>query len=162
MRLLAAVLLVLAACTALSPERGYSPPDPVYSCVLPVSPLGSARDTAVACAEEFVARNGYTDLAPTVDSSTVAYESLEFSVNVAARLAGPTSSLERRAVGICDGAGRGPGYTVVFRPPGPAEAEQWARAVTMTLAFTDLRMQHRNFRIAYLDSLHGTRCTRFR
>ena len=155
--------LLLGACTALAPERSPAPPDPTYSCVMPLAALASARDTAVWCAEEFIARNGYTDLPPSVDSGSVAYESLEFSPNVAARLRGPTKSLERRAVGICDGGRNGPGFTVVFRAPGPpSQTEQFPRAVTMRRDFTNLRMQHVNFRIAYLDSLNGSQCARLR
>ena len=160
---LLAFTLLVGACTSLAPERGLAPLDPTYSCVMPVCTLASARDSAVWCAEEFIVRNGYTDLPPSVDSSTVAYESFEFSSGVAARLRGPTNSLERRAIGVCEGGHGQPGYTVVFRAPGPPrETEPFARAVTMSRDFTSLRVQHRNFRIAYLDSLNGSQCARLR
>src|SRR5690242_1722400 len=39
------------------------------ACALPPQALSSARDTAAYCAAQFVARNGYTDLPATTDST---------------------------------------------------------------------------------------------
>ena len=103
---------------------------------------GLPPDTAaVRCAEWFVARNGYTDLAPVADSTQLASESIEFAPSVAELLASRRNTLGRRAAVVCREAPRGAGYTVGFAAPGD-RARREGRAVTMDASFGALRVEH--------------------
>ena len=110
---------------------------------------------AVRLAEEFVARNGYTDLPP--DRDNLSYESIEWGENINELLKFRHDSLERRAYGIrYTGKMNGPGWTVAFRPAlryrcgnavlaGQAEI---GRTVTMDENFENLRVEHKDFPLA--------------
>jgi hypothetical protein len=101
---------------------------------------------AVRCAEEFVARNGYTEQEPTVDSDDIAYESLEVAESFTAQVAERLNTLETRAIGVCVGTPRdSAGFTVVFRYRADSTS---ARAVTMSRHCDSLQVEHQDFRLA--------------
>jgi hypothetical protein len=109
---------------------------------------------AVRLAEEFVARNGYTDLPP--DRDNLSYESIEWGENIDELLKFRHDSLERRAYGIrYTGKMNGPGWTVAFRPAlryrcGNAvlAGHEMGRTVTMDENFENLRVEHKSFPLA--------------
>jgi hypothetical protein len=118
--------------------------------------LASAPDTAVWCAEQFVARNGYTDRPAVADTSLLASESFELSSSAAEMLRMRDNTLEPQAVGLCapsPSEARAPtnGYIIAFRYRDTAGT---MRGVTMSDRFTNLRMQHQDLNPAVLDSAH--------
>src|SRR5262245_4244471 len=68
---------------------------------------------AIRLAEEFIARNGYTDSAGTADESNIAYE-MDDPRDVAETLVARSNTLESRAY-ISHHAAQPPRWTVVFR-----------------------------------------------
>ena len=108
---------------------------------------------AVRLAEEFVARNGYTDLPP--DRASLSYETIEWESDAEEMLRLRHDSLERKAYGIYyAGRGRGNGWTIVFRPSSrhghgkmvlDGKTVEWGRAVTMDKDFEHLRVEHKDF-----------------
>ena len=110
------------------------------------------EEKAVRLAEEFVARNGYTDLP--ADRENLSYESIEWADNVEEMLKWRRDSLERRAYGIRRGGKMGgPGWTVVFKPKGldGDGSRKTGRAVTMDGNFKNLRVEHKDFFLAGVD-----------
>ena len=97
---------------------------------------------AVRCAEWFVARQGYTDHPATSDTVAIVSEGIEWAETTTGVLAYRRSTLEARAMGVCEGEGRGAAFTVVFRMRGG----EGARAVTLDANFGSLRVQHQDFR----------------
>lgn len=68
----------------------------------------------IRLAEQFIAQNGYTDLAP--DKSKLAYERIEWESRTDEMLKGRHDTLERKPYGIVSGRkGGAAGWTVVFR-----------------------------------------------
>ena len=115
--------------------------------------------TAVARAERFVREQGYTTVA--ADPKHYESESLEFPSRDDA-LQMRRGTLQPRAYGVVRrGRGGAPGWTVAFLYSCTEEhllyaaAEPWrmqsARAVTMTPTFTNLRMEHKEFRLSAVD-----------
>lgn len=100
---------------------------------------------AVICAEHFVARNGYTMAEPITEKGELAPESIEWG-SIPEIPKGRRGTLEAKAHGICEGRPSGRGYTVVFRRPYGTES---ARAVTMTEAFDEIRVEHKDFSLAF-------------
>jgi hypothetical protein len=115
------------------------------ACRVARLPTEPAKVQAIRCAEEFIARNGYTSKAPTVDSASMAHESIVFAASPAEELRARRNSLEDHAIGVCASAPRdSSGFTVVFRSKGHLGA---ARAVTMNAHFQELRVEHQDFRL---------------
>jgi hypothetical protein len=134
--------LVLTGILACAPEATSR-----YGCRVPALDGEQPLAGAVRCAEEFVARNGYTDQEPTVDSDDIAYESLEFAESLTAQLEERLNTLETRAIGVCVGTPRdSAGFTVVFRYR--ADSTTSARAVTVSRRFDSLQVAHQDFRLA--------------
>lgn len=140
---------LLAGCAGRAPAAVPLPADP-RACAVPMTaPTPEAQ--AVACAEEFIARNGYTDAEP--DTARLATESIEWG-SVEETLKRRRGSLESRAAGIC-GDATGYDHTIVFRY---RSSQTGARAVTMTRHFDGLRMQHVDFILANVTApRHGCR-----
>jgi hypothetical protein len=112
---------------------------------------------AARCAEDFIRRNGYTS-APPDTSLGVARESIEWEASDSARLQARHGSLLPDALGVCPGARGAPGYTVAFRYAG-STSDSIGRAVTMSPEFTELRVQHPDFRLTVLREA-GSGCWR--
>lgn len=122
--------------------------------------LMTVEERAVRTAEEFIARNGYTDLPPEKDK--LSYESIEWEGSVDELLKLRHNTLERKAYGVLH-AGRletQGGWMVVFRYKGPFDnlgddegfpMHKRGRAVTMDKEFTNLRVEHKDVN---LDKVH--------
>jgi hypothetical protein len=109
---------------------------------------------AVTSAEQFVAQNGYTDLAP--DKTKLSFETIEWESNVDRMLQERHGTLERRAYGILRGRkGGSAGWTVVFRYTHPIDrrARSTGRAVTMNLDGSEPRVEHVDFFLRYARKL---------
>ena len=109
---------------------------------------------AVALAEQFVAQNGYTDLAP--DKTKLSSETIEWESNVDRMLQERHGTLERRAYGIVRGRkGGSAGWTVVFRYTHPIDrhARSTGRALTMNLDGSEPRVEHVDFLLRYARKL---------
>jgi hypothetical protein len=107
---------------------------------------------AVKLAEEFIVRNGYTDLPP--DKEHLAFESLERGSNVDEILQARHNTLERKAYGIARGRKSGsPSWIVVFRYKYPSypEMRRNGRAVTMNLDGSNMRVEHQDFILRAVD-----------
>ncbi|HYJ79028.1 MAG TPA: hypothetical protein VEW03_05480 [Longimicrobiaceae bacterium] len=132
-----------------------------------VRECGVARDSAasdarhaIACAEEFVRRNGYTEAPPTTDSTLVAFESIEFADSLREVLALRHNALMERAVGVCIGKADGDGltdhaYTVIFYLR--ATSGGHARRVTMSAQFDELWVQRGVFLFTPVERRLGCR-----
>ena len=109
---------------------------------------------AVEAAEQFIARNGYTNLPP--DRTKLTYESIEWESDINRMLKERHDQLERRAFGVVPGRkGRASGWTVVFRYRHPADSKERkiGRAVTMNLDGSDMRVEHVDFILRYAKRL---------
>ena len=108
------------------------------------------EEKAVRLAEEFVARNGYTDLPP--DRGHVSYESVERETNLDETLKLRHDTLEGEAYGIRYGGKLdGPGRTIAFRYNSMRLGclfNNIGRAVTMDKDFQNLRVEHKDFPLA--------------
>jgi hypothetical protein len=128
-----------------------------------VRECGVARDSAVsdaqhaiACAEEFVRRNGYTEAPPTADS-LLAFESIESVNSLRELLERRHDTLGERAFAVCIGKADGDGltghsYAVVFLVR--ITSLPHARVVTMSAQFDQLRVQHRGFVFSHVEDRH--------
>ena len=144
----ATLALAGAAVLGCAPHGRQSRPAALFDvrrCGL-THPLGESRDaTAVRCAEWFIARNGYIDR-PVTDTAAMAPESIELGHSPLGWLAARHNTLAPRAVVVCRGAKRGPGFTVGFLRPGSDTTV--GRAVTMDTMFQALRVEHVDFSVA--------------
>lgn len=107
---------------------------------------------AVRLAEEFIARNGYTDLPAEKDKLT--YETIEWEGNVEGILKSRHDTLERKAYGVRHGGkGTKDGWTVVFRYKKRFgdSLDNTGRAVTMDEDFQHLRVEHQDFFLTGVD-----------
>ncbi len=108
------------------------------ACAFPRHPLSSTADTAAFCAAQFVARNGYTDLPATTDSTQVVYEITDLDPDWHHVVQERANTLERHPFAVCAGKH---GYLVLFRSPAQAD-QRTARVVTMTRRYHDVRLVH--------------------
>jgi len=106
---------------------------------------------AIGLAEQFIAQNGYTDLPP--DKGKLAYERIEWESNADEMLRGRRDTLERKAYGIVPGGKGVGGWTVVFRykHPSTRQMRRNGRAVTMTVGGGNMRMEHQDFILKFVD-----------
>ena len=141
--LLAAALLLAASARNLQAQAP-EPTDP-RACELGGGPAVTAARYAIACAEKFVRRNGYTSLPASADSSMISREAEEPAGSVAELLDRRRDTLEPQAFGICVG-NAGEGYVVPFRYR--AGSKTRARAVVMSVAFDQLRVYPQDFNLA--------------
>ncbi len=113
----------------------------------------SPEAKAVRTAEEFIARNGYTDLPPERDR--LSHETVERASSVDELLAWRHNTLERKAYGVAHRGRLGTrgGWTVVFRPCPRygGEVDTWGRAVTMDKDFKNLLVEHKPYPLANVD-----------
>ncbi|MBC7930254.1 MAG: hypothetical protein H7Z38_06750 [Rubrivivax sp.] len=104
---------------------------------------------AVRIAEQFIARNGYTDLPP--EMINLAYENIEWEDSIDEMLKSRHNTLERKAYGIrYSGKMNGPGWVVAFRHRKNYGKEfiGVGRAVTMDENFENLLVEHKSFPLA--------------
>ena len=108
--------------------------------------LGEAE--AVRLAEQFIVRNGYTDLPP--DKNRLHYETIEWASNIQEMLKMRHDTLERHAYGVARGRkGSSLGWTIVFRYKHATDQEmrEVGRAVTMNLDGSKIRVEHVDFNL---------------
>lgn len=114
------------------------------------------EEKAIRLAEEFIARNGYTD-AP-ADKDNLSHETVEFYDDIDELLKRRRETLEAKAYSVLPhGRGGQKGWTVVFRysqkfrdnfkaKDNPASnREKTGRAVTMNENFQNLLVEHKDF-----------------
>ena len=113
----------------------------VRRCPASVPAAGDPLDRAAACAEAFVARNGYTTAAP-VPLDDLAVEPGELGHTPAEVLAARRGSLAPRARAVCTPRGGAPaGYKVVFTVLG-MPAPRWVVTVEMNAEHSQLTVIH--------------------
>jgi hypothetical protein len=105
-------------------------------CLLPNDSLASARDTAAYCAEQFVERNGYTELPGTSDREMIAIESWDRGGTLTDAVERRRRTIARGPVIACTTAN---GFSVVFRAYDPMETKN-GHVVVMDSQFGNLRM----------------------
>lgn len=117
-------------------------------CPLHATADADSTETAVKCAEEFIARNGYTLTPPASGNAQLAEETFETGEPWPRVLARRRGTLKPKAVGVCVGASDRPDmvYTVAF-PYSDTRVTALVRIVTMNLTFGDMRMQHQDVRV---------------
>ena len=106
----------------------------------------SPEEKAVRLAEEFVARNGYTDLPP--DRFEISYEGSEWAFDFDEMMRRRHDTLERKAYGIRYAAGaEGKGWMVAFRHTSRSGRDfvNAGRVVSMDEDFENLRVEHKTF-----------------
>lgn len=109
-------------------------------CILPPHFSASADLVAVRCAEIYVVRNGYTDLAPVPDSSQWVGEFMDLGMDYRRR------ELERHASALCRFTGGDlPPVLVIFRraPPAP----EGARAVALEADLSYMKIMHQDAKV---------------
>ena len=144
-------LVALAACssgpaleeedsTAISAVRARNAS--LRKCSLP--PLATPLATAQACAEWFVARNGF--LSDSLkDTTAVARDGVEQKLTMAQVLYSRHKTVTPKATLACNSGGR-TAYTVAFAIPGDS-IMQIGRTVTMDSAFAHLRVERLPFKL---------------
>jgi hypothetical protein len=105
-------------------------------CLLPVASLATARDTAAFCAEEFVERNGYTELPATSDRDLIAVEPRDRGRTLTDAVENRRRTLARGAVIVCEGAN---GFSVVFHVYDPLDSRS-GHVVVMGPQYDDMRL----------------------
>ncbi len=125
------------------------------ACSIAITPSLDPTAHAVACAEDFVRTNGYTDAPASSDSARLAYESIEWGSTTAEILSHRHNSLRPNADIVCfNAASDTQRYLIVFLRSTDSTK---ARAVTMDSAYYHMRMQHRDVRLDYVSS-HSPSC----
>jgi hypothetical protein len=141
---------LLQACSRSESRRGSgglsaTEPDSVAtdhrSCRIPAHSTETALGIAARCAELFLVHNGYTDLAPSSDSTQWMPEFLDSPPW--SRIMGERHNrLQRHAAVVCKDLGLGPIYLVGFRR-GPAARKldgDWS--VMMDTAYQAMKLSH--------------------
>jgi len=139
---LAAASFVIAALPAHSSAKD------ARDCLLPISSLATARDTAAFCAEEFVERNGYTELPATSDRDMIAVEARDRGRTLTDAVEDRRRTLTRGAVIVCQGAN---GFSVVFHVYDPLDSRS-GHVVVMGPQFDDMRLLAGFTRIDVLEA----------
>lgn len=127
---LAAAFIIIAAHPAHRFANG------ARDCLLPVASLATARDTAASCAEEFVERNGYTELPATSDRDMIAVEAHDRGRTLTDAVEARRRTLARGAVIVCEGAN---GFSVVFHVYDPLDTKS-GHVVVMGPQYDDMRL----------------------
>ncbi len=131
-------IAILAAIVALGAASLSAQEETTRACAAGAS-SEAASEAARRCAEEFVARNGYTLASPASDTLLLVVESIEREASWADRLAERRGTLLTPAISSdCTDLG----CTVIFDFAPPAQCA--GRAVTMTAQFTQMQVQHRD------------------
>ncbi len=153
--LLSAMGLELSSCSnkpvpnlAVSQTQSLHPFPTTPSPTLETSEMKARR-----IAEEFIVRNGYTDLPP--DKNHLSYETVEMADSLDQLLQWRHDTLEPKPYGLCYNGRMGTkgGWTFVFRSKGQATEKNLplGRAVTMNSKFEDLLVEHKDFPLPNAD-----------
>ena len=125
------------ACSDVETRSEQDRADPVRRCSGSLQHLVQEQ-RAVACAEWFIARQGYTSSEATDDTMEIASEGIELESDPAKLLAARKNTLQSRAFIVCT---RPDGYDVGFRYIDAGGA----RGVSMDDQFGSLRVEHADF-----------------
>ena len=142
-RLMVSSLSLVFVAATLSGQEGRPLPsdtgNPARRCALTRGPKESLKGFVRRCAEDFVARNGYTSAPPTPDSTLWATESIQFAPSWQAVFHQRHSQLMPKAEGI--GCGD-TSCSATFRYSGPGPCV--FRIVTMGKDGNGMRMEHQS------------------
>ena len=149
--LLAILLLGIPATTASGDETTRDP----RRCTVRPQPSQPVDSVAKQCAEEFIARNGYTDSPPTSDEALLVTESIEVYDHWPDVLGRRRNTLkpEARSASCTN---QGCGVTFEYRD---SSITCEYRIVTMTRELTAVRMEHQGLRPAP-GTADAERCAR--
>ncbi|RZL40084.1 MAG: hypothetical protein EOP35_01910 [Rubrivivax sp.] len=113
--------------------------------VLPAHAETISKNAAVALAESFIAKNGYTTLPREQVNAALAPESLELGSSREEQLSLRFNSLKPKAIGVKSDGEDGPtGWSVAFDFAGPNIDSSICRVVTMDADGKNLVLQHRD------------------
>jgi hypothetical protein len=127
---LIAGLMAAAALSARNVQSG------ARDCLLPRDELTAARDTAAFCAEQFVERNGYTELPGTSNREMIALESWDHGRTLADAVEARRRTIARGPAVVCATT---TGFSVVFRSYDPMERKS-GHVVVMGRRYDDIRL----------------------
>jgi hypothetical protein len=123
-------LVVVAAALIMAALLGW------YDRSRPIS-----ESEAIRLAEDFIVRNGHTDLPPDPDPRKLTAEPVVLSSTVEEELRLRHDTLERKADGAYGGAG---GWMVYFRYKNNKRDPEWRRAVTMDARGHRIHIMHQD------------------
>jgi hypothetical protein len=119
--------------------------------LLLVAPITHAKprkkinlEEAVRLAEQFIARNGYTDVPPTKNKSRIAMEHIEWESNIKDILKERHNTLHRKAYGYSRGGRFKDGWIIAFQFTDPCDDGEplCGRGVSMDAWGRHLLMEH--------------------
>lgn len=120
------------------------------------NPSENDEAKAIRLAEEFVKRNGYTELSAEKDK--LSYEIEEPSTDIEEILKSRRNTLEPKAFGVSSHSKSGEGWTVIFKyneeylkTVTEMDLSNRGRAVTMDKNFAEIEMQHKDFFLEYAE-----------
>ena len=126
-----------------------SPPTPGTDALRRTCFLGDVEgsaDTAVSCAELFIARNGYTLSETAAEPNAFVAESIEPGTTVSDILAARRGTLNSKAFAVCSDPS---GYGVLFRYAKGGHNEA-CRVVRMSRQYNKLQLEHQDMLVAEL------------
>jgi hypothetical protein len=103
--------------------------------------LPISESEAIRLAEDFIIRNGYTDLPPDPDRRKLTAEPVVLASTVDEELRLRHDTLERKADGAYGGAG---GWMVYFRYKNDKLDPDWRRTVVMDARGRHIRIMHQD------------------
>lgn len=138
----------ISGCAARHAQSAAPMWEEARQCPLKPTDDVDSTETAVRCAEEFVARNGYTLVPPAWGSAQLAEEAFETGQPWSQVLARRRGTLKPKAVGVCVGASdrADMAYTVAF-PYSDNRVTALVRVVTMNRTYGEMRMQQQQVRV---------------
>ena len=138
----------IAACAGRHAPRTGPMWSAARQCPLKATDDVDSTETAVRCAEEFIARNGYTLTPPVWGTAQLAEETFETGQPWGQILARRRGTLKPKAVGVCTAASdrADMAYTVAF-PYSDKRVTALVRIVTMSRTFGDMRVQQQVVRV---------------
>jgi hypothetical protein len=138
------VFLLISGCSARSEQENKQNAITNTSNTKHADEKPLIKREAIQIAEDFIRQNGYTDLPPMEDKSSLSHESIEYSENPDEILSHRYNTLERNAFGVIEGGKDGPGWTVVFQynPSYKYYHPGIGRAVTMNIYGKDIQVEH--------------------
>lgn len=143
-------LCTLSACDQSAPEQQAPVAADTIAveqqrCILPAGTTPS-DSAAIRCAELYVARNGYTDLPPTPDTSQWVGEFLDLGMKHR------RNTLQRRAAAICRGDDHErPAFSVIFR----RTTGEGARSVLLNRDLSMMDIMHQEAMVPGPEYLNG-------
>ena len=136
------MLLFAAACGKAADKRPANREGGRTSATCGAGDSKIGPQQAVQCAEQFVARNGYTR-AHAADSASVTLETIDRGRAIRRVLRDRYNTLQPRAAALCPGPRKSGGYMVAFGRVGTDTVA--GRAVTMSATGSHLQLESAEF-----------------